>query len=192
MYPRCSETASSRSPSSWALSHICTNAPSARTLWKTSGRRTETRNSDGGSGERGAAAGVGPDGERRRGSASGGDAGILGDAEGSAGCVPVRERQSRQDMLELGRTGPTNGFWRDAEWIYCRDGKWRPTQPGISPLVNGAAERLVRSSNPSAPLEADNTAEARTLRLRGYGDGIVAPLAVEFIQAAMEWKEGER
>ncbi len=82
---------------------------------------------------------------------------------------------------------PTNGFWRGAGWLYCRDGKWRPTQPGVSPLVDGTAERLVRSSDPSAPIDANNTAEARTLRLRGYGDGIVAPLAVEFIRAAMEW-----
>ncbi len=24
------------------------------------------------------------------------------------------------------RPGPTNGFWRAADWLLCRDGKWRP------------------------------------------------------------------
>ncbi|WP_320741689.1 hypothetical protein [Enterobacter mori] len=22
-----------------------------------------------------------------------------------------------------------NGFWRDADWLFCRDGKWRPVEP---------------------------------------------------------------
>ncbi len=38
--------------------------------------------------------------------------------------------------------GPLYGFWRDAEWLPCRDGKWRPTGPGISPLVVGNAKKL--------------------------------------------------
>jgi len=41
------------------------------------------------------------------------------------------------------RPGPTNGFWRDADWLRCRDDKWRPVEPGTFPLVNGAASRLV-------------------------------------------------
>ncbi|PJR89974.1 DNA cytosine methyltransferase [Ochrobactrum sp. 695/2009] len=60
-------------------------------------------------------------------------------------------------------TGPTNGFWRDADWLFCRDGKWRPVEPGTFPLVDGAA--------------------ARVGRLRGYGNAIVAPAAQAFIEA---------
>jgi len=58
---------------------------------------------------------------------------------------------------------PTNGFWREAGWIYCRDNKWRAVEPGTFPLVDGTPERV--------------------LRLRGYGDAIVAPVAAEFIRA---------
>ncbi len=62
--------------------------------------------------------------------------------------------------------GPCNGFWSDALWIPCRDGKARPTQPGIFPLVDGAPARVVR--------------------LRGYGNGLVAPQAIEFVRAYVE------
>ena len=62
--------------------------------------------------------------------------------------------------------GPTNGFWRDADWLFCRDGKWRPVEPGTFPLAHGAP--------------------ARVGRLRGYGNAIVAPLAAEFIRAYMD------
>jgi DNA (cytosine-5)-methyltransferase 1 len=41
------------------------------------------------------------------------------------------------------RPGPTNGFWRVADWLGCRDGKWRPVEPGTFPLANGAASRMV-------------------------------------------------
>jgi len=62
--------------------------------------------------------------------------------------------------------GPCNGFWSNAVWLPCRDGKARPTQPGIFPLAHGAA--------------------ARVGRLRGYGNAICAPVAEEFIRAYME------
>ena len=58
---------------------------------------------------------------------------------------------------------PTNGYWRDADWLGCRDGKFRPVEPGTFPLVNGAA--------------------ARVGRLRGYGNAIVAQVAQTFIEA---------
>ena len=67
--------------------------------------------------------------------------------------------------------GPTHpagsrpGFWSDAEWIPCRDGKARPVEPGTFPLVDGAP--------------------ARVGRLRAYGNAIVAPLAEQFIRAYM-------
>lgn len=58
---------------------------------------------------------------------------------------------------------PTNGFWGNADWLYCRDGKYRPVESGTFPLVDGAA--------------------ARVGRLRGYGNAIVAPVAVAFIES---------
>jgi DNA (cytosine-5)-methyltransferase 1 len=61
---------------------------------------------------------------------------------------------------------PTNGHWRDADWLFCRDGKWRPVEPGTFPLAHGPA--------------------ARVGRLRGYGNAIVAPQATAFIEAVME------
>ena len=60
-------------------------------------------------------------------------------------------------------THPTNGNWRNADWLGCRDGKFRPVGPGTFPLVNGAA--------------------ARVGRLRGYGNAIVAQVAQTFIEA---------
>lgn len=58
-------------------------------------------------------------------------------------------------------TGPTNGFWRDADWLGCRDGKWRPVEPGTFPLADGAPARMGR--------------------LRGYGNAINAEAAKAFI-----------
>ena len=63
------------------------------------------------------------------------------------------------------RTCPTNGFWRDADWLYCRDGRWRPVGPGASPLVDGAPARMGR--------------------LRAYGNAINAAQAEGFIRAVM-------
>lgn len=62
--------------------------------------------------------------------------------------------------------GPTNGHWRDADWLLCRDGRWRPVEPGTSPLVDGAP--------------------ARVGLLRGYGNAIVAQVAEAFVRASME------
>jgi DNA (cytosine-5)-methyltransferase 1 len=64
---------------------------------------------------------------------------------------------------ELAEPGPTNGYWRDADWLGCRDGKWRPVEPGTFPLAHGAA--------------------ARVGRLRAYGNAINAIQAQVFIEA---------
>ncbi|HHF8700814.1 TPA: DNA cytosine methyltransferase [Klebsiella pneumoniae] len=63
------------------------------------------------------------------------------------------------------RAGPVNGFWRDADWLYCRDGKWRPVRPGSFPLVDGIP--------------------ARVGRLRAYGNAINIEAAAAFIKSYM-------
>ncbi|MGP9437757.1 DNA cytosine methyltransferase [Ewingella sp. AOP8-B2-18] len=61
-------------------------------------------------------------------------------------------------------SGSKNNFiWRDADWLLCRDGKWRPVEPGTFPLANGITNRVGR--------------------LRAYGNAIVPQAATEFIAA---------
>lgn len=63
-------------------------------------------------------------------------------------------------------TGPTAGFWRDADWLACRDDRWRPVEPGTFPLAHGAT--------------------ARVGRLRAYGNALCAPAAEAFVASVME------
>jgi DNA (cytosine-5)-methyltransferase 1 len=69
-------------------------------------------------------------------------------------------------QAQHGNAGPTNNHWREADWLLCRDGKWRPVEPGTFPLAHGAA--------------------ARVGRLRAYGNAIVAQVAQVFIEAYLE------
>ncbi len=63
------------------------------------------------------------------------------------------------------RPGPVNGFWRDADWLFSQDGKWRPVRPGSFPLADGVP--------------------ARVGRLRAYGNAINIEAAAAFIKAYM-------
>jgi len=62
--------------------------------------------------------------------------------------------------------GATRGFWGDAEWIPCRDGKWRAVEPGTFPLAARAPGRVGR--------------------LRAYGNALCAPVAATFVRAVMQ------
>lgn len=94
------------------------------------------------------------------------------------------ERSSAKSPVSSSISGPleVNGFWRDADWLLCRDGKWRPVEPGTFPLVDGAAARLGRVEPGVARVASSN----RTGRLRGYGNAINAQAASAFISAYME------
>lgn len=94
--------------------------------------------------------------------------------EGAAGSVTSASLHSRP--LEV------NGFWRDADWLFCRDGQWRPVEPGTFPLVDGAAARLGRVEPGVARVASSN----RVGRLKGYGNAINAQAAAAFIGAYME------
>ncbi|WP_273803086.1 DNA cytosine methyltransferase [Providencia rettgeri] len=86
------------------------------------------------------------------------------------------ERNRKNALLEVAGSGgnhntkKTNGYWRDADWLYCTDDKWRPVESGTFPLVNGVTGRVGR--------------------LRAYGNAIVAPVAEEFIKAYMDTVAG--
>ncbi len=66
-------------------------------------------------------------------------------------------------------TDTHHGFWSDADWLGCRDGKFRPVEPGTFPLANGIP--------------------ARVGRLRGYGNAIVPEVAAEFVRAFLATSE---
>lgn len=81
-----------------------------------------------------------------------------------AGCeLPPGRASQASDPV---RTGPVNGLWADADWLFCRDGKWRPVEPGTFPLAHGATSRVGR--------------------LRAYGNAINAEAAAHFIAAYLE------
>ncbi len=100
-----------------------------------------------------------------------GDGGLARDAKLQRGrqhrCEP---QDGEADRLVEGAdpagTSPTDGVWRDPDWLFCRDGLWRPVEPGTFPLADGISDRMGL--------------------LRGYGNAIVPPLAAEFVTAFLE------
>ncbi|WP_338935552.1 DNA cytosine methyltransferase [Paraburkholderia sp. 22B1P] len=91
--------------------------------------------------------------------------------------------------------GPTNGFWRAADWLLCRDEKWRPVEPGTFPLAPGLAAGMGALSAEQrrlaelAGLDGQSLKRAKAYRrgtLRGFGNAINAEHAAEFIRAARE------
>lgn len=110
------------------------------------------------------------------GQAAGSDCGVVGLADSKRDGGRADQQERRQEgrtfngrntsgLLRDAAARPTDGHWRDADWLLCRDGKWRPVEPGTFPLAHGAANRVGR--------------------LRGYGNAIVAPQAQAFVEAYM-------
>ena len=76
----------------------------------------------------------------------------------------------RAAELPTGPRGLVNGFWAEADWIWCRDGKFRPIEPGVAPLATGITNRVGK--------------------LRGYGNALTAEVAKGFIEAFIEAERG--
>ncbi|HBQ9339437.1 TPA: DNA cytosine methyltransferase [Klebsiella pneumoniae] len=109
-------------------------------------------------------------------------------------CNDGANEHGRQGDTEQNRMGgepvralEVNGFWRDADWLFCRDGKWRPVEPGTFPLVDGAAARMGRVEPGVARVASSN----RVGRLKGYGNAINAQAAAAFIRAYMGVQDGQ-
>lgn len=145
-------------------------------------RLADTSDTDRRRRERAAEAGVGPSVERRRGFGVGGavngdtvrnmaDANVPGEHERApSGQQPFRVvRSSSSEGLAVRDPGPVNGFWRDADWLLCRnpDGEpaWRAVEPGSFPLANGVANRMGL--------------------LRGYGNAVNAEATKGFAESVM-------
>lgn len=84
--------------------------------------------------------------------------GHTGDGDDAAG-RPVEARSTTPP-------GGVNGFWADAEWRECSDGKLRPIEPGIEPLA---------ASTPTTVGE-----------LQAYGNALTAEVAVNFISSYID------
>ena len=85
------------------------------------------------------------------------------------GRQPMRQCPTQ---LVIGSGGLVNGAWANHRWIPCRDGKYRPIEPGSSPLATGITNRVGK--------------------LRGYGNALCAPVAQGFIEAYLEVERGCR
>jgi DNA (cytosine-5)-methyltransferase 1 len=100
-----------------------------------------------------------------------GDGGLARDGSVQRGRQHRCESQDGETCGLVDGTEPTganatDGVWRDPDWLLCRDGRWRPVEPGTFPLADGISGRMGL--------------------LRGYGNAIVPPLAAEFVMAFME------
>jgi len=103
------------------------------------------------------------------------DAAGCGEDGGVADPIGERGRGGQPGSQDAGDSGqpeqagnarPTHGFWGAADWLYCRDARWRPVEPGTFPLAHGATSRVGR--------------------LRAYGNAIVAPQAQAFVTAYLQ------
>jgi hypothetical protein len=110
-------------------------------------------------------------------------------AEGSRYMQTLRKtRHEEQPLLEA--QYPLSEVWKsldDEEKDRVRmafdNRAWIIREP-IKPLVDGTARGVVCSSD--SIITPNGSAEARTQRIKGYGNAIVAPVAENFIKAFME------
>lgn len=96
------------------------------------------------------------------------DAAVTGQRElGGRGSPDARhERSYPHDTHQKPAASPINGFWSAADWLLCRDAKWRPVESGTFPLADGAASRVGR--------------------LRAYGNAVNAEAARIWVECVME------
>lgn len=127
----------------------------------------------------------------------------VADAERKPGCAEHEQEPRRRGEKPIhasepgsgrsergtGARGPVNGYWADAIWIPCKperegeEGRYRPAQSIPFEIPDELAIDLgcLRYPGGNVVFPLIQGGKARAFRLRGYGDGIVAELAEEFI-----------
>jgi len=103
--------------------------------------------------------------------------GRTGDGRGLA-----QEGQREPAERHARMSGVSRNFWSDAIPHLCKDGKLRRFEPRVFPLVAKLPRGMVPSSRIGFPIDADQTGEARAMRLKGYGNAICVDTAVMFIE----------
>lgn len=111
--------------------------------------------------------------------------GRIADGEGSQRDRAATGRQQSDGVAEPccnpSWPGPPAGFWRDADWLFCRDALWRPVEPGTFPLAHGLPAGMgvlspeYRRLAGLAGLSQQSLKAAKQYRkeaLRGYGNAI--------------------
>lgn len=96
--------------------------------------------------------------------AYGGDASPGRKERGGQHRLIKEDRRRPEGGPATGRT--TYGLRSPTDWLFCRDGKWRPVEPGSFPLADGIP--------------------ARVGRLRAYGNAIDPHVASAFMSAALD------
>ena len=122
----------------------------------------------------------------------------LGNAQLHGHATNTLKRGTSESKAESGLLEPErpSADWSDVEWLYCRDNKYRPILTGLKPVirtvkssvsevVDGLPAGVVHSCDTSKSINANETQEARVMRLKGYGNSIVPAVAAEFIKAFM-------
>lgn len=105
--------------------------------------------------------GVGEPDDTRLARPCGAERGQFGPVGQITPCGPVGGMAARG-----GATDAVDGERNNADWLLCRDGKWRPVGPGAFPL--------------------DNAPPSRMGRLRAYGNALDAETVVAFLSAVRE------
>lgn len=98
------------------------------------------------------------------GAGTSGAVGRLGDSDREGLARRASEPGDDGAMLEAAQRAGREP-WADVEWLACRDGKARPTKPGLHPLAHGTPSRVGR--------------------LRAAGNAIVPQVAAAFVTAFM-------
>lgn len=91
----------------------------------------------------------------------------MGNPDGHGRKARLQTSEAARQRCPANSTGRTRGFWHDADWLPFLDGKRRPVEPGTLPVAYGNTSTMGR--------------------LRAYGNAIVAPVAVEFIKANIDY-----